>query len=218
LVSLDGTPAVEGTAVTLAFGDDNTVSGYAGCNNYSGGYEADNTSLTFSMLISTLRACIDDALNQQETAFLAALQSASAYTLAEGQLVITYEDGKTLVFAEAKGLAGSSWQLVSLDGTPAVEGTAVTLAFGDDNTVSGYAGCNNYSGGYEADNTSLTFSMLISTLRACIDDALNQQETAFLAALNGTVSYTISSAELVITSSDGKELRFTPLDPAAAGS
>jgi heat shock protein HslJ len=72
------------------------VSGSAGCNQYSGNFVYNNGSLTFSPLVTTQKACADN-LMAQESAYLKALQSATAYQIAGGQLTIAYPDG-VLVF------------------------------------------------------------------------------------------------------------------------
>jgi heat shock protein HslJ len=217
LVSLNGAD-VTATAPTLEFAENNRAGGTGGCNRFNGSYEVQGSRISFGPIASTRAACPDEAANAQETAYLAALESASGYTLANGELTISYGEGQTLVFAQVPALSGSQWQLVSLNGTPVIEGSTVTIGFGADNRVFGSSGCNSYGGTYEVEGSTLTFSMLVSTLRACTEEALNQQESAFVAALDGTVAYTIRGAELVITGSSGAELRFVPLEPAAASS
>lgn len=95
-----GTPVLAGSAPSLAFESDGQVSGHGGCNGFGGRYQTANGSLAFSGLVSTLIACADPALNEQEQAYLAALNAASAYSLADGQLTIAY-DGGVLIFAPA---------------------------------------------------------------------------------------------------------------------
>jgi heat shock protein HslJ len=71
------------------------VSGSAGCNQYSGNFVFNNGTLTFSPLVTTQMACADN-LMAQESAYLKALQSATAYQIAGGQLTIAYPDGVLL--------------------------------------------------------------------------------------------------------------------------
>jgi len=72
------------------------VSGSAGCNTYSGNFVYNNNTLTFSPLVVTQKACADNIM-AQEGAYLQALQSATGYQIAGGQLTIAYPDG-VLVF------------------------------------------------------------------------------------------------------------------------
>ena len=76
-------------------------------------------------------------------------------------------------------LAGSEWVLVSLGAadapTEVIEGSGVTLNFGADNRVSGFAGCNQFSSTYTINAGALSFAPIASTRRACVDDALTAQ-------------------------------------------
>lgn len=110
-------------------------------------------------------------------------------------------------------LEGTTWSLVELGGRPA-------RAAGDDGTpslrldaaqkrASGNTGCNSYGGGYELSGSSLRFGALASTRRACVDEALNQQEATFLRALADTRTWSIVSGTLVLDGESGAVARFT---------
>lgn len=73
------------------------VSGNAGCNQFRGPFEFENNTLTIGELVTTRMAC-GEAVMSLETAFLNALQSATAFEIANGQLRITY-DGGVLTFS-----------------------------------------------------------------------------------------------------------------------
>ena len=72
------------------------VTGNSGCNQYSGTFIYNNNTLTFSPLISTQKACAEPIMTQ-EGAYLKALQTATGYQIANGQLQINYPEG-VLVF------------------------------------------------------------------------------------------------------------------------
>ena len=82
------------------------------------------------------------------------------------------------------------WQLAIVDGVLAqsdAEGRAPTLRLDPSNhQVGGTTVCNGYSGPYRMSADSLSFGLLISTRRACGDEAMNRQESAFLRALEKT--------------------------------
>jgi heat shock protein HslJ len=87
--------APSGTDVTITFADGN-ANGSAGCNTFSGSYEAaDDGSLTFGPLASTMMAC-DDPVMTLETAYLGALGNVSSFsvegdlTLSAGSMTLTY--------------------------------------------------------------------------------------------------------------------------------
>lgn len=91
-------PPVEGSTITIIFTEAG-VSGSAGCNSYSGSFTFDNSTLTFGQMIRTLMAC-EETLMTQEEAFLAALATASSYTISGDQLQISYDSG-VLTFSGA---------------------------------------------------------------------------------------------------------------------
>jgi len=110
----------------------------------------------------------------------------------------------------AATLEGTHWKLVSYGSpsspTPAVADTEATLLFDQQQgQVSGKAGCNGFSGDYKQADGQLMLGQLTSTLMAC-SDPLMQQESAVLAALNGTVKYELEKDTLNIYSADGQSL------------
>jgi heat shock protein HslJ len=207
LESMGGTPAVEGSNVTLEFVDEGQVTGSGGCNGFGGSYTLEGSAITFSGVASTLMLCMDEAVNQQETAFFAALQTAARYELADDGLTIWYGDGQEMRFGVAQSLTGIHWQLAAMGETPVVAGSVVSIMFGDDSSVSGTGGCNRFSGTYTVSSNMLTFSPLASTRMACVDAAASQQETAFFAALEAANGYALADDGLTIWYGDGQEMR-----------
>lgn len=95
----DPTPVIEGTEVTATF-EASGVGGNAGCNTYGGSFQFEGASLTISGLVSTLRACEDQAVMDQEAAFLEALRNVTSYEVSDGTLRLSYPEG-VLVFQAA---------------------------------------------------------------------------------------------------------------------
>ncbi|HEX2206911.1 MAG TPA: META domain-containing protein [Longimicrobium sp.] len=99
-------------------------------------------------------------------------------------------------------LEGTEWRLEELNGRPAVPlapGGAPTLAFaGAEPRASGNGGCNAFNGPYTRNGSSLDFGPLVSTRRACLDEAGNAQETAYLGALESTTRYAVYDDLLVL--------------------
>ncbi|HEX2077695.1 MAG TPA: META domain-containing protein [Longimicrobium sp.] len=118
--------------------------------------------------------------------------------------------------AQAQGgsepLAGTSWRLIELNGQPPVAGgEALTLQFAaDGQQVSGYGGCNQFSGPYTQSGSSLRFGPLVSTRRACLEPALNTQETAYFEALESTTRYSLQGGVLVLYRGNQVVARFAP--------
>ena len=82
--------ALPGTQVTAVFSSkDETVQGSAGCNSYSGKYNLDHMTLSFPQpFISTLMACQNATVNDQEQAYLKILQKADSFEMDHGNLII----------------------------------------------------------------------------------------------------------------------------------
>jgi heat shock protein HslJ len=117
--------------------------------------------------------------------------------------------------AQAQGgsdpLAGTSWRLVELNGQPVIGEVPLTLQFAaDGQRVSGNGGCNQFSGPYAQNGASLRFGPLISTRRACLDPALNTQETAYFQALESTTRYSIEGGQLLLYRGNQVVARFEP--------
>lgn len=103
-------------------------------------------------------------------------------------------------------LAGSAWRLTELNGRAPVAspGDGVpTLQFdASEPRASGNGGCNQYTGPYTQDGSSLRFGPIVATRRACVDEAANRQETEFLEALHSTTRFRAVGGELVLYAGD----------------
>jgi heat shock protein HslJ len=91
-----------GSVITLLFGADGIVSGSTGCNNYSAAYTLDGEVLTIGPAALTRMMCAEpEGIMEQETAYLAAMSSASAYTIEGDELTLVDATGTRLVQARA---------------------------------------------------------------------------------------------------------------------
>lgn len=98
-------------------------------------------------------------------------------------------DGADASF-DVASVQGSQWELVSLGGTPVLEGgSKPTLSFPEPGRIAGSASCNRYSGSAQiTPEGKLALSApnaLAVTRMACAEDALNSQEMRFLQLLEG---------------------------------
>jgi len=109
--------------------------------------------------------------------------------------------------ATQAGLPGTSWKLVSYghagNQTLAASGIDTNLDFGKDGTVNGNLGCNSFSGNYQVTNGKIAFSMMISTMMACVGPQMTQEGIG-LKIMNGMVHYTVAGNKLTLyaTNSD----------------
>jgi heat shock protein HslJ len=83
---------IPGTNMTASFGGTGTINVNGGCNTYSGTYSVNGSNITISALIGTQIFCADD-ISQQETQYLAALQSAVRYELRSGNSILALFNG-----------------------------------------------------------------------------------------------------------------------------
>jgi len=193
--------------VALRF-DSGRLSGFAGCNNFSGSYTLDGDQLKVGPVASTQMACPEPG-SSIETAFHKALSGTLRYTVDGDHLSATTASGDTLRFqrAPAPQLAGVNWKVTSFNNNRhAVVGvlgeSSLTLSF-KDGQVSGSAGCNNFHGKYATEGIKLQLGPLATTRRAC-DEPLMTQEREFLAALASAVTWSIDGNVLDMHRADGE--------------
>jgi heat shock protein HslJ len=111
------------------------------------------------------------------------------------------------------GLAGTSWTLTSLDGSAqvgaAVGGSPITIEFDAEGRAGGSSGCNSYGADYSTNPANgITISQAVSTLMACMDQLVMENEAAFLQALSAITSYEIDGDTLTLAGG-GHTLIFT---------
>jgi heat shock protein HslJ len=108
----------------------------------------------------------------------------------------------------ADPLAGSQWNLESFDPigseTPVVEGSTVTLEFGAGGQAGGSGGCNRYTAGYQVDGDKLSFGQIASTLMACTDEGVMDQEQRYFRALQNAGEFNQDGDRLTILYDDGQ--------------
>lgn len=210
LVSLNGQPAIADTQVTIRF-EDGQLSGTEGCNRYSTSYKTDGNKLTVDKnVVSTMMACAEPIM-AQAAAYIAALTGAVTYRIEGGQLTLFDGSGKSLAtFApQSVGLADTSWIVTGYNNgqgavVSVIAGSQLTADFGADGTLSGSAGCNNYTATYEISGTNLKIGPTASTRMACADPAgVMEQEVQYLQALATAATYAREGNRLELRTADG---------------
>ena len=201
--SSEGSANIGEAGITAAF-DGTAMSGFSGVNQYNGSYSAEpDGSFSAGPFASTLMAG-PELLMEVEAAYVSALERVESYSIDGGRLTLTTDDNKTLTFTAAAtpDLAGTSWSVTSYNnGKEAVVSVAadseLTLEFGADGQVSGSAGVNTFSGGYEYDDNTLSIGPLATT-RMAGPTELMDQETLYLAALEASVSWDVVNGILFL--------------------
>ena len=107
--------------------------------------------------------------------------------------------------ANPPGLDGTDWTLASMSGNAPAAGSTITLKFEQDR-ASGSAGCNQYSGTYTTSGSTIELGPMAATKRACLEQALNVQESAYLNALSKVAKYGVSGDRLMLRDAGGTTL------------
>ncbi len=107
------------------------------------------------------------------------------------------------------GLENTHWQLESMGPVsspePALAGTNVTLNFESNSQVSGNGGCNSFGGSYQLQDGSISFTQVVHTEMACLDQGRSQQEGQFFQALLNTGQYQVNGDRLRIQYNNGQD-------------
>jgi len=213
--SIGGQPVVSSSRPTLEFGDGSTASGSDGCNRFSGGYTRSGEKFSFGQLASTAMACVDEAITEQATRFLAALGATTGLRTTGATLDLLDAAGAVLVSFQAApvvdpvALLGTTWTLTGIVTGDAVSSpvadSAVTLVLAQD-SLSGKA-CNTFRGSLKLDGGTIAVGPLMSTKMSCGAD-LDAQEATVLGILGTATTLTQAVNTLTITAPDGSGLQF----------
>ena len=87
-------PVIAGSTITLEFNPDGQAGGTGGCNSYGASYQVQGDTLSFGQIISTLMACQQEGIGDQEQRYFQALKSAGRFELAGDHLTIWYDNGQ----------------------------------------------------------------------------------------------------------------------------
>jgi heat shock protein HslJ len=197
-----------GSEITAVFGDEGKATGSAGCNTYTASYAIEGDAVTFGPAATTRKMCAQpDGIMEQESAYLAALESAATYQIRGDELVLTDADGVRLAAftafdpeaVAASGLVGEVWQWVSTQ-TPTEKITVdtpdtYTIEFLPDGQVNVQADCNVAGGTYAIDDSHIKIAITTTTLAACPPESLGDQ---FIKELNEAVIYLFEGDNLLI--------------------
>jgi heat shock protein HslJ len=217
---------VAGSEITALFEPDGRMGGSAGCNSYATSYEVAGDRISFSPVAVTMMMCPDPAVMDQEGAYLAALESVVAFSIEGRQLSLTDAQGQVVLaysVREPTPLVGTTWQMTFYNNgkggfTSALLGTEVTAVFGEDGSLTGSAGCNRYTAGYEIDGDSISIGPAASTRMFCPEpEGVMEQEAAYLATLQSAATYAIRGDNLELWNAEGARLASYVAKAEAAG-
>lgn len=196
--AMGGAAVIAGHEPKIEFSGDGKISGTTGCNRFFGGYTQSGETITFSGTGMTKMACLAEGVMAQEAKFVSILEgTASAVLDADGNLILMNESGvgftarpKTEIQpGDPALLHGAEWIVEDINRGGVIDNSRLTLKFGADGKVSGSTNCNTFSGSYTVDGSTLTLGPLAMTRRACTAPALSNQESRYVAALDGPLSW-----------------------------
>jgi heat shock protein HslJ len=208
LTSATGLTIPDGVVPSAAFTGGN-VFGTAGCNTYRASYTLDGDSLEIGEPAGTLIGC-PPPVDEFEHAYLDALGQVASWELDGEELVLSDADGNALLRYGVASLVGS-WTVTGVNTGDAVSspivGTELTALFADDGSLTGSAGCNNYTTSYTADEGTITIEPPGSTRKLCPEpEGIMEQESAYLAALEAAETYGFNGPTMSLLDSEGKTL------------
>jgi len=206
------------TEITATFDEEGKLGGSSGCNSYSTTYEVPGDRMSIpGPIASTMMMCPAPGVMEQEGEYLAALELVSSYAVEAQQLTLYNPQGQailTFVVREPTPLAGTQWDVIGYNNgkggvASVVIGTELSALFGEDGTLSGSAGCNNYNAAYEVDDASaaegeISIGPAASTRMFCGEpEGTMDQEGLYLAALEMAEVYSIQGDRLQLRTAEG---------------
>ncbi len=209
LQELQGLKRATGKPVYIELAADRKLTGFTGCNTVRGNYTADlkNNRLRLEGLASTRMTCPDQKVENEVTGVL---RKTAYFVLEDGMLNLQSENRTTM--AQFKKInhpevVNKYWKLTVLDGKPVTMGAAqereAHFILKSDGSLSGFGGCNSFSGSYELkDSNRIDFDENMAvTMRACPE--LKMDERAFLNVFYNADSYVQDGDTLTLE--DGKK-------------
>ena len=214
--SVAGRQLVAGTEIRLRFSDHGELSANAGCNHMSGAYTIDGTVLRMRDLATTEIGC-EAALHEQDRWVQELLIGSPEIALDEPRLLLSTDAIRlTLLDRELaspdRPLVGTRWigngtgddQAVSFGPGSAL----VTIAFDTSDRVEIFTGCQQGSGTFSVDGSTIAFFDLAYDGAPCPDASRQDVSDQVLFALDGSpASFEIEERNLTITR-NGRVLLF----------
>lgn len=203
------------TEAYVEFADGSNVTGFGGCNGFSGNYTLTGSTIDISAIASTKIACEAD-VDAFEVALFQALENADKVTVEESTLFMNVNGSNIVLSSRGNGvipedLVGDwnySQTVLEGEAIPVVAGTTVKLKFTVDGKVSGTA-CNSFGGNFAEVDDVLVIRDLVQTEMACTTpEGVMEQESDFLSDLSEVSSYEITDGTLKLFVADNVYLEF----------
>jgi len=101
------------------------------------------------------------------------------------------------------------WHVAEVNGKKLIKGSRLVVTLSDKGEISGFSGCNRFSGHYELHAENLTIKgPLVSTEMACVKDGMMKQESHFMSLLH-TMKYAkiFDGKDLVLSNDNGQSIK-----------
>ncbi len=209
------TPILAGTTIYAQFainsdGTSGTISGSAGCNTYTASF---GNGLSVQTTLNALQTCNSpQGIMDQEVSYINVLSRGYGYWQTGDQLIVntglgalTYHTAPPPSSADQTHLlVEQTWYLISYDKSYSTAGTQEPYSkFNADGTLTGFTGCNNYSGNYTTNIQGIAITNLNVTQESCPNSILQAQQDAMLGFLGSASSYQVSESVMQIVSGQG---------------
>lgn len=211
LTELNGEEPLPDTNITAEFDQEGRVGGSSGCNSYGTSYNVDGNKITFGAeTITTMMAC-PEPIMEQERNYLIALEATATFEINDDELILFNADGDEVARFTAidQSLAGSSWQVIGYNNgkggvVSVIIDTEITASFGEDDQLTGNAGCNDYFAAYEIDGDQISIGPAGATRKMCSSpEGIMEQEQQYLAALETAETYKVEGVRMEMRTSEG---------------
>ncbi len=116
---------------------------------------------------------------------------------------------------DGDSLVGTYWQVESVDSGGIIDNSMITVSFPEQGRIAGSTGCNRFMGNFVvSDKGKVSVSGLGSTRRAC-PEALMNQESKVLAALESTVKVEMEGRQwlLFVDAGGNQRLKMITTEP-----
>ena len=181
---------------TIQFRPDGRYVIRADCNQGTGPYTVEGTTLTLLPAAVTLIGCPPGSL---DTVYLQRLGEVVGFAYEEEELLLTLaDDAGALRFAAS--LTGVVWQWQRFEGGDGSEvvpddPSRYTVQFQEDGTVVAQVDCNRGRGTYTVDGNTIDIAALAVTRMACPEDSLDAE---FARYLDEAVSFVFREGKLYL--------------------
>lgn len=185
-------------------------SGSTGCNRMFGSFELTGDVFKTSSVGTTKMACMRPGVMEKESAFVKALGAANKLKQSGATLMLYVGNRRVMKLMKKQqrferepvtmDLTVKKWMLRSISGKPvSLSKDAPFLNFDSEKrSAGGNSGCNVFGGNYEALGSTIKFSNMIATMRACEFEDRMTIERGFLDGLQNADRFEIKGNKLHI--------------------